>query len=203
MKSGKILSSKVLGKGWGTLIEYVFQYEKLHGGLAEITREVYQRGDSASILLHNHKANTVVLVRQFRPPALLNGHNPYLLEVCAGMLDGDNPESCVRREAKEEAGVEVTEITRLAAAYAHPASLSEVQTMFIGSFDEDNRTLGGGLPDEGEDIEVIELEFEQAFAMISTGEIRDMKTIILLQALMIDKLRHAVVVNSPRLNEQV
>jgi nudix-type nucleoside diphosphatase (YffH/AdpP family) len=153
-----------------------------------MSREVYDRGSAGAVLLHNPDKDAVILVRQFRPPPMVNGHFPFLLEVCAGVLDGDSPEDCVRREAKEEAGVVVCELRAVCAAYGNPAALTEVVTLFIGTYVDHDRSSGGGLADEGEDIEVVELAVDEAYAMIAAGEIVDMKTIILLQALMIEQM---------------
>ncbi|KSV62433.1 hypothetical protein N185_08455 [Sinorhizobium sp. GW3] len=187
MRVTRILASEVVAKAWGTLTQYTFQYSKLSGELTEITREVYDRGHAAAVLLHDPKRDMVILVRQFRPPAMVNGSNPFLLEVCAGVLDGDDPATCARKEALEEAGVVVKDIRLITAAYGLPAAVTEVLSLFIGTYDSKTQQ-GGGLPDEGEDIEVLELPFQVAFQMISTGEIVDMKTILLLQHLMLERV---------------
>ncbi|MBD9491398.1 NUDIX domain-containing protein [Ensifer sp. ENS11] len=187
MRHARILSSELLVKSWGSLTEYNFQYSKLSGELAEISREVYDRGHAAAVLLHNPISDMVVLVRQFRPPAMVNGSDPFLLEVCAGVLEGDAPETCARKEALEEAGVVVNDLRFVVSAYGLPAAVTEVLSLFIGTYDDSVRRSGGGLPDEGEDIEVIELPFQTAFQMISSGEIVDLKTIVLLQHLMLER----------------
>ncbi|HEV7322534.1 MAG TPA: NUDIX domain-containing protein [Ensifer sp.] len=186
MRATKILSSEVVAKAWGTLTEYTFQYSKLSGELTEITREVYDRGHAAAVLLHDPERDTVILVRQFRPPAMINGGDPFLLEVCAGVLDGDDAATCARKEALEEAGVVVKDIRLITTAYGLPAAVTEVLSLFIGTYDSKTQQ-GGGLPDEGEDIEVLELPFQVAFQMISSGEIVDMKSIVLLQHLMLER----------------
>ncbi|OWZ89759.1 hypothetical protein B9J07_31115 [Sinorhizobium sp. LM21] len=187
MRVTRILASEVVAKAWGTLTQYTFQYSKLSGELTEITREVYDRGHAAAVLLHDPERDMVILVRQFRPPAMVNGSNPFLVEVCAGVLDGDDPATCARKEALEEAGVVVKDIRLITAAYGLPAAVTEVLSLFIGTYDSKTQQ-GGGLPDEGEDIEVLELPFQVAFQMISTGEIVDMKTILLLQHLMLERV---------------
>jgi len=181
--SAKVTLSKVLGKGFGTLSEYVFHYRRLDGTEGEMCREVYDRGHAAAVLLHNPTTDKVILVRQFRPPVMLNGDNPYMLEVVAGLLDGEAPEECARREALEEAGVTVKELERVTAAYGLCAAVTEVLTMFIGTYDDKDRQRGGGLAHEGEDIEVLEFSLNEAYGMIASGEIMDMKTIVLLQTL--------------------
>ncbi|MBD9596431.1 NUDIX domain-containing protein [Ensifer sp. ENS05] len=187
MRVTRILASEVVAKAWGTLTQYTFQYSKLSGELTEITREVYDRGHAAAVLLHDPERDMVILVRQFRPPAMVNGSNPFLVEVCAGVLDGDDPATCARKEALEEAGVVVKDIRLITAAYGLPAAVTEVLSLFIGTYDSKTQQ-GGGLPDEGEDVEVLELPFQVAFQMISTGEIVDMKTILLLQHLMLERV---------------
>jgi nudix-type nucleoside diphosphatase (YffH/AdpP family) len=107
--SVQIVSSKLLCRAWGTLTEYVFRFRRLDGQIAEVSRELYDRGSASSVLLHNPTKDTVVLVRQFRPAPMVNRQNPFLLEVCAGVLDGDDPEQCARREAIEEAGIYVND----------------------------------------------------------------------------------------------
>ncbi|WP_337271186.1 NUDIX domain-containing protein [Oryzifoliimicrobium ureilyticus] len=186
--SEKIISSKRLCEAWGTLTEYSFQYRKPSGDLAEMSREVYDRGHAAAVLLCNQARDTVVLVRQFRPPAMINGEYPYLLEAVAGVLDGDTPEACARKEAFEEAGIRITDLQPVANAYGNPAALTERVAMFTATFEDDGRTKGGGLAEEQEDIEVVEIPFEEAFAMIASGHIIDMKTIMLLQAVKIERL---------------
>lgn len=189
MQKPIILSSEVLVKSWGTLTEYVFRYPKISGEINEISREVYDRGHAAAILLHNPVSDMVILVRQFRPPAMINGDDPFLIEVCAGVLDGDDPETCARKEALEEAGVCVGDLQFVAAVYALPASVTEVISLYVGTYDDAPRHMGGGLPEEGEDIEVVELPFRTAYRMISSGKIVDMKTIILLQHLMLERMQ--------------
>lgn len=184
----EILSAETLCKAWGTLTEYTFRYRRPGGGTAEISREVYDRGHAAAVLLYNTDRDSVVLVRQFRPPVLINGGHPYILEACAGVLDEDLPEECARREAFEEAGIVVGDLHLVSAAYGNPAALTEVVSMFTATFTDAGRTAGGGLADEGEDIEVVEIPFDAAFSMIASGEIVDMKTIILLQAMKIDRM---------------
>lgn len=175
-------------KGWGTLTEYVFRYRRFDGEVSEISREVYDRGHAAGVLLYNPVDDKVILVRQFRPPALVNGHNPYILEAVAGLLDGEMPEVCARREALEEAGVVVVELEFVSAAYALCSAVTEVLFMYIGTYDERDRRSGGGLAHEGEDIQVVELKLDDAYKMVLSGEIVDMKTIILLQALMLKRV---------------
>jgi nudix-type nucleoside diphosphatase (YffH/AdpP family) len=153
-----------------------------------IAREVYERGHGAAILLHNPKNDNVILVRQFRSPALVNGDDPYLIEVVAGALDGDSPDVCARREAVEEAGVVVRDLRIVCSSYSHSGALTEIVSLFIGTYEDEDRGSGGGLEHEGEDIEVLEVPFADAYDMIEQGKIVDMKTIILLQAMKMERL---------------
>lgn len=187
--SETILTSDVLFQGWGTLTQYEFGYSRPGGELDRMSREVYDRGQSGAVLLYNSERDTVVLVKQFRPTPMVNGDDPYLLEACAGLLDDDKPEVCARREAVEEAGISVRDLTLVSSAYSNPAALTEVVTMFLGTFDDSGRTAGGGLAHEGEHIEVVELSFDTAYELIASGGIVDMKTIILLQHLKIQQLK--------------
>lgn len=188
VKPAEILSSMTLCEAWGRLTEYRFRYTRIDGTSAEMSREVYDRGHASAVLLFDSDRDSVVLVRQFRPPPMVNGQHPYLLEACAGVLGDDSPEQCAMREAVEEAGIRIKVLQPVAAAYGNPAALTEIVYLYVGLFDNRDRTAGGGLPEEGEDIEVVEMPFADAFAKIANGEIVDMKTIILLQKLMIDRL---------------
>ena len=144
-------------------------------------RETYDRGDGAAVLLCDLTTSRVVLIRQFRYPAFRRGEVPFLIEACAGKLDGDDPETCARKEAEEETGYGVGELRRVGACYASPGSVTERLTLFIGLIAGPAARDGGGLEDEGEDIEVLRLPFAAALAMVETGEIADAKTIMLLQ----------------------
>lgn len=149
----------------------------------EQTREVYDRGNGSTILLYNKERGTVVLTRQFRLPTFVNG-NPdgMMIEACAGLLDADNPEECIRRETEEETGYRIEKVTKIFEAYMSPGSVSEILYFFIAEYDPSMKVSeGGGAEGEEENIEVLELPFDKAFSMIGTGEIRDAKTIMLLQ----------------------
>ncbi len=187
--SGATISAKLLYEGWGLLTQYEFRYRKPNGSFDQMSREVYDRGQSGAVLLYNQQRGTVVLVKQFRPTPMVNGDDPYLLEACAGLLESHEPEVCVRREAIEEAGIVVQDLALVSAAYSNPAALTEVVNMFVGTFDDEGRTAGGGLDHEGEHIEVVELPFDDAYGLIASGGIVDMKTIILLQHLKIVRMR--------------
>jgi len=185
----KILSRTVLAKGWGTLGETHLEMRRRDGTWQAMTRETYDHGNAAAVLLCNPQTGKVVLTRQFRYPVLHNGDPAWLLEVCAGLLDGDTPETCARRESEEETGYRPTALIHAFVAYASPGSVTEKLDCFIGLYDEGSRVNdGGGLHHEGEDIEVIEMAFEEAFGLIASGEIIDAKTIMLLQHAALSKI---------------
>jgi nudix-type nucleoside diphosphatase (YffH/AdpP family) len=146
-------------------------------------REVYDRGNGVVVLLHDPSAGTVILTRQFRLPAYVNGHvDGMLIEAPAGLVDGDHPEVAIRREAEEESGVRIGEIRQLFELFMSPGSVTERVTFFAATYSHAQRVSGGGgIRDEGEDIEVLELPLVDALAMIERGEIVDGKTVLLLQ----------------------
>jgi GDP-mannose pyrophosphatase NudK len=154
------------------------------------TREIYDRGNGATILLYNKEKGTVILTRQFRLPSYVNGNKTGMLtETCAGFLDGDDPESCVRRESEEETGYRLKEVKKVFEAYSSPGGLTEILYYFVAPYaDEDKINGGGGLQEEQEHIQILELPFSKAFEMVQNGEIRDAKTIILLQYAKINQL---------------
>lgn len=153
-------------------------------------REFYDRGNAATILLFNADKGTVILTRQFRLPTYINGNSTgMLVEACAGMLENESPEDCVSRESIEETGYKVRNPTKIFEVYMSAAGLSELLYFFTGTYSEaDKLNAGGGLQNEQEEIEVLELDFEKACAMIRDGEIKDAKTIMLLQYAQINKL---------------
>jgi nudix-type nucleoside diphosphatase (YffH/AdpP family) len=176
------VGEEVLSHHWGLLKRTILEYRRSDGRWQRQVRETYDRGPAAAVLLHSPERGTVILVRQFRFPLYAMGKDPFLLEVCAGLLDGDAPEACARREAREEAGVEVGELRHAFDIEASPGSVIETIACFVGSYDAAARVgPGGGLPHEGEDIEVLELAFTTALEMVERGEISDAKTILLLQ----------------------
>jgi ADP-ribose pyrophosphatase len=176
-----ITKEEILSKRWLTLTRYAFDYRRKDGRVQKMTYEVHDHGDAACILLYNLEKDTVVLVRQFRLPPHLKGDNPDLIEVCAGLLDTDHPEIAARREAEEETGFRVGAVEKLWAAYASPGALSEKLHFFAAPYEPKMQVSdGGGLVHEGEEIEVLELPFAEARAMIGDGRIMDSKTIALL-----------------------
>ncbi|MDF1695951.1 MAG: GDP-mannose pyrophosphatase NudK [Saprospiraceae bacterium] len=178
-----IKEQQLLSDNWYKLYKVTFDYLLSNGKWQKQIREVYDRGNGATILLFNSKSKNVVLTKQFRMPTFLNGNaDGMVIEACAGLLDNENPEACIRRETNEETGYRVKEIKKIFEAYMSPGAVTEILHFYIGEYDNQMKTgVGGGLPEEQEDIEVLELSFEEAYAMISTGEIKDAKTILLLQ----------------------
>jgi GDP-mannose pyrophosphatase NudK len=177
----RILAQDVLNRGFGILTKYIVERRRYDGQMQKITREVYDTGDGAAILLYDPSRATVILVRQFRMPALVNGGHEHLIEVCAGKLEGDNPMACIVKEAEEETGIAVREPRCLFEAYMSPGSFSEKITFFAAQYCEQDRTgRGGGVANSDEDIEILEMTLDEALAMIDSGEIIDGKTIILL-----------------------
>lgn len=190
MNRVSIQATTVLARNWGTLSECTLRYERQDGTVQTLKREIYDHGSSAAIALYDPSRQTVLLVRQFRLPLMINGDAPFMLEVCAGMLDGDDPVTCARKEALEETGHAPRNLRQVGVSYASPGSLTEKTTLFIGEYDETTRQSGGGgLEHEGEEIELVELELDAALAMIPDGGICDAKTIMLLQALALERAR--------------
>ncbi len=180
---------RTLARNWGSLTQFELSHPRRDGTQQTLTREVYDHGSAASVLLHDPQADRVVLIRQFRLPAHLNGDSGHLIEACAGLLEGDDPQTCARREAEEETGYRPHTLTFLFDLYMSPGSLTEKCACFIGHYSPGDRVgQGGGLVHEGEDIEVLEMDFETAYAMIGRGEIVDAKTVLMLQWLRLSRL---------------
>jgi len=188
--SAKIENVKkaLLSDNWYVLHKYTFDLKRKDGGSVQQMREVYDRGNGATILLYNRAKGTVVLTNQFRMPTYVNGNESgMLLEACAGLLDADSPEQCARREAVEETGFQVGDVQKIFEAYMSPGGVTEIVHFFIAEYHDDERNAaGGGIEDE--DIEVVELPFTEAVAMIADGRIKDGKTIMLLQYLQIHRI---------------
>jgi len=186
----RITEEKLLSDNWYVLKRYSFELQRRDGSWQSQTREVYDRGNGATILLYNLAQRTVVLTRQFRIPAHVNGHSGFLIEAAAGLLDNASPEERIRLEAEEETGYRVNAVKKIFEAFMSPGSVTERIHFFIGEYEPGDRVGdGGGLADEGEDIEVLELSFEQAIAMVGNGDIADGKTIMLLQYLQLHLMR--------------
>jgi len=184
------VKTEVLSNNWYTLRKVTFEYQHKNGTWETMYREAYDRGNGATILLYNKTSQTVILTQQFRMPTYLNGNEDgYLIECCAGLLDKDNPEDCIRKETEEETGYKVTDVKKVFEAYMSPGSVTEILYFFVAEYAKDMKVSeGGGLQEESENIEVLELPFQKALEMMHSGEIRDAKTIMLLQYAQINKL---------------
>ncbi len=186
----RITGEQTLSDNWYLLKKYSFELRRRDGSWQAQTREVYDRGNGATILLYNLERRTVLLTRQFRMPAYVNDHSGYLIETAAGLLDNASPEVRIRQEAEEETGYRVGEVQKVLEAFMSPGSVTERVHFFIARYQaEDRIDEGGGLEHEGEDIEVLELDIDQALGMIDSGEIVDGKTIMLLQYLQLRVLK--------------
>ena len=174
---------ELLAAGWHVLRRTTFDYRHSDGHWSREQRETYDRGDGATILLYDQARRTLLLTRQFRFPVYVNGHpDGMFIETAAGLLDGDDPASAIRREAAEELGVTVGELEHVFDVWMSPGSVTERLHFYAAPYTPVSRTdKGGGIAAEGEDIEVVELDFDEALARIGTGEIADAKTIMLVQ----------------------
>jgi nudix-type nucleoside diphosphatase (YffH/AdpP family) len=179
----RIIEERLLSEDWYVLKKTTFEYRCRDGRWQKQSRETYDRGNGAVLLLFNVEHSTVVLIRQFRFPTFVNGCNDGLLvEACAGLLDGEDPHTCIRREAEEETGFRVRSPRKILEAYMSPGSVTEKLHFFVAEYESQDRvSAGGGDTAEGEDIEVLELSLASALQMIRTGAIQDGKTIMLLQ----------------------
>ncbi len=184
------IEKTLLSDNWYTLNKFKFEYHKEDGSWETQEREAYDRGNGATILLYNKEKGTVVLTRQFRMPTYVNGNKDgMVIEACAGLLDGDNPEDCIRKEVEEETGYIVRGVRKIFQCYMSPGSVTEILYFFVGTY-EDGMKLGegGGAVDETENIEVLEYSFEEALRLMRIGVIEDAKTIMLLQYAQINGL---------------
>ncbi|WP_273826142.1 MULTISPECIES: NUDIX domain-containing protein [Pseudomonas] len=178
----RIVDSTVLSDDWYLLKKTTFDFLRSDGTWQRQSRETYDRGNGATILLFNREKRSVVLTRQFRFPVFVNGHDGMLVEAAAGLLENASPEERIRAEAEEETGYRVQHVQKIFEAYMSPGSVTEKLHFFLGEYDGDSKVgHGGGLEAEGEDLEVLELSLEDALAAVRRGEIVDAKTIMLLQ----------------------
>lgn len=179
----RVVEEKLLSDNWYTLKTTTFDLQRRDGTWQRQHRESYDRGNGATILLYNRAQKTVILTRQFRFPTYVNGNTSgMMIEACAGLLDKDDPETCIKRETEEETGYQVREVRKVFEAYMSPGSVTERLYFFVGEYSARDRVSdGGGHPHEGEDIEVLELALDAALEMVDKGEIIDAKTIMLLQ----------------------
>lgn len=175
------IRTEVLSANWYTLRKITFDFQKKDGTWQTHSREVYDRGNGATILLYNKHQASVILTRQFRLPTYVNGNESgMLIEACAGLLDQDHPEDCIKREVEEETGYQVRDVKKVFEAYMSPGSVTEILHFFVAEYSNNQKSSAGGGVEE-EDIEVLEVKFDDALTMIEQGEIKDGKTIMLLQ----------------------
>jgi len=178
----RIVDVKVLSDDWYVLKKTTFDYQRADGSWQRQNRETYDRGNGATLLLHDPVRRTVVLTRQFRLPAFVNGHNGMLIEAPAGLLEEASPEERIRAEVEEETGYRVHAVRKVFEAFMSPGSVTEKLFFFVAEYTANSKVgKGGGVASEGEDIEVLELPIDEALAMVTRGEIVDGKTIMLLQ----------------------
>ncbi|MEL6304518.1 MAG: GDP-mannose pyrophosphatase NudK [Bacteroidota bacterium] len=185
MQMGKVrnIKKELLSDNWYSLEKVTFEYQKADGEWETQIREAYDRGNGAVILLYNKAKQSVVLTRQFRMPTYLNGNETgMMIEACAGILEKGNAEETIRMEVEEETGYRISEVQKVFESYMSPGSVTEILYFFLGEYEDDMKVSeGGGAEDETENIEVLELSFMAALEMVKTGEIKDAKTIMLLQ----------------------
>jgi len=189
----RITEEKILSDNWYILKRYTFDYRGKDGQWTTQQREAYDRGNGATILLHNPQTDTVILTRQFRLPTFVNGNRTdgptsgMLIEACAGLLDNDDPETAIIRETEEETGFRLQSVQKVMEAYMSPGSVTEKLFFYLAEYTADTeRSTGGGIDEE--DIDILELPLSEAIAMMKTGEIQDGKTIMLLQYLRLQQL---------------
>jgi nudix-type nucleoside diphosphatase (YffH/AdpP family) len=185
IKDLKILNTTILSDNWYTLKKVDFEFTNNKGKVITQSREAYDRGNGATILLYNQAQKTVILTQQFRLPTYINGNiSGMMIEACAGLLDNDNPEDCIKRETEEETGFVVKEVEKIFEAYMSPGSVTEILHFFIAAYSKEMKVSeGGGMDHEEENIDVLEIPFEEALEMVSNFEIKDAKTIMLIQHL--------------------
>jgi GDP-mannose pyrophosphatase NudK len=190
----RIVDRKSAFRGWNSLEIVSVEAVDRHGETKRHNREVVDHGDAAVVLAVDRRRGVAVLVRQWRAPLVVRGEAPFLLEACAGIVDpGESPEETARREATEEIGAEIGELTRVAEVLPSAGTLTERMHLFIADIGQADRTsAGGGKPGEGEDIEIVEIPLKELFAMARRGEIADAKTLILVQHLLIAHLDETV-----------
>jgi GDP-mannose pyrophosphatase NudK len=183
------IKTEVLSNNWYTLHKVTFDFLQKDGSWQTQSREAYDRGNGAVILLYNNQSKTVILTRQFRMPTYMNGNETgVMIEACAGLLDADNAEDCIKKETQEETGYLINDVEKVFEVYMSPGSVMEILYFFVAKYDKNQKiTEGGGIEGE-EEIDVLELDFNKAMSMIKTGEIKDAKTIMLLQHAFINKL---------------
>jgi nudix-type nucleoside diphosphatase (YffH/AdpP family) len=199
----RIIDTTVLSDDWYVLKKTTFDFLRRDGTWQRQSRETYDRGNGATILLFDRVRKTVILTRQFRLPAFVNGHDGMMIEAAAGLLENVSPEERIRAEAEEETGYRVQAPRKIFEAYMSPGSVTEKLHFFIAEYDAATRVgNGGGVEAEGEDLEVMELTLNDALAAVARGEIVDAKTIMLLQHVALRELTVADRQDSPRAGAQ-
>jgi nudix-type nucleoside diphosphatase (YffH/AdpP family) len=183
IKDINIIEDKILSDNWYILHKIKYAYKGKDGHQHILEREAYDRGNGAVILLYNKESKTIILTRQFRIPTYVNGNSDgMMIEACAGLLDKDQPDDCIRRETEEETGYQIQDIQKVYEAYMSPGSVTEKLYFYIGEYSNHMKISdGGGAEGEHENIEVLEITFDKALRMLETGEIKDAKTIMLIQ----------------------
>lgn len=178
----RVTDVELLSAAWHVLRRTTLEYRDASGTWSTQQRETYDRGNGATVLLYDRDARAVLLTRQFRYPVYVNDHpDGMLVETAAGLLDDDDPETAIRREAQEETGVEIGEVEHVYDVYMSPGSVTERIHFFAAPYDSSARRHDrGGLEEEGEDIELVELGIDEALGWIRDGRIQDAKTIMLL-----------------------
>ena len=186
----KNIEKELLSDNWYRLEKYSYDYLRADGEWERQRREVYDRGNGAAILLYHPEKRTVILTKQFRMPTYVNGNKTgMMIEVCAGLLDDQDPIACIIRETEEETGFRLSEVNLVMEAYMSPGSVTEILYLFTGQYEDGMKVSeGGGSEVETENIEVMEVSFQHALEMIKSGQIKDAKTIMLLQYALINKL---------------
>jgi len=178
----RIRETRLLSDDWGELTKTTFDWLRADGTWQTLSRETYDRGNGATLLPYNLRDRTVLLTRQFRYPAYVNGYDDFLIETAAGLLDEASPEDRIRSEVEEETGYRMKGVRKVFECFMSPGSVTERLHFFVAEYDAEMRVAkGGGIAAEGEDIQVMQLPFEDAMAMVERGEIADAKTIMLLQ----------------------
>ena len=189
----KIQKTELLSDNWYSLRKITYDYQKKDGTWEVQEREAYDRGNGAAILLYNKEQQTVILTRQFRMATYVNGNEDgMMIEACAGILEQENAEESIRRETEEETGYKISKVEKIMEMYMSPGSVTEILYFFVAEYTKEMKINdGGGVAAEQEEIEVLELDFQKAVAMVKNGEIKDAKTILLLQYAQLNDLLKA------------
>lgn len=186
----KNIRTEILADDWAVLKKLTYEYQRNDGAWETHVREAYDRGNGVTILLYSPEKKTVILTRQFRIPTYLNGNSDgMMIETCAGKLDVSNPEECIRRECQEETGLKIKALKKVFEAYMSPGSVTELIQFYVAAYSDDMKSgPGGGATGEQENIEVMEMPFLEALSLMERNEIKDGKTIMLLQYARINHL---------------